>query len=265
VTAGDEPPSVDAQALDGSTLLVASSERWRVELALPRVAHFAEIGSTLDVAHALAEQGAPAGTLILADAQSAGRGRMGRTWHSKPGAGIWLTLIERPADAGALDVLSLRIGLALAPALDAFAESPIRLKWPNDLFVGARKLAGILVEARWRDGAPEWLAIGVGINLRAPEAEARAVGLCSGVTRDAVLRDAVPAIRAAAAARGPLSESERVLFAARDLAVGRRCTEPIEGVVRGIDANGGLVVSVGSEDTEAVAVRSGSLVLQEEP
>ena len=60
-------------------------------------------------------------------------------------------MIERPRDAAALDVLSLRVGLALAPALDAFAGSAVRLKWPNDLYVGARKLGGILVEARWRD------------------------------------------------------------------------------------------------------------------
>jgi BirA family biotin operon repressor/biotin-[acetyl-CoA-carboxylase] ligase len=186
---------------------------------------------------------------------------MGRSWRSEPGAGIWLTLLERPRDASGLDVLSLRIGLALAPELDRFAAAPIRLKWPNDLYVGDRKLGGILVEARWRDGAPEWLAIGVGINLRAPESEARAVGLRSGVSRDEVLRHVVTAIRAAATMTGALTARECAAFAARDLAAGRRCIEPVEGVVRGIDANGGLVVAVGSD---TVTRRAGSLVLQEE-
>ena len=65
-----------------------------------------------------AAEGAPAGTLVVADAQTAGRGRSGRTWTSERGAGVWLTLIERPRDVDALDVLSLRVGLALAPALD---------------------------------------------------------------------------------------------------------------------------------------------------
>src|SRR4051794_9700307 len=102
-------------------------------LRLPRVERFESVGSTLDVAHDLAARGAPAGTLIVADAQTAGRGRMGRSWRSEPGAGIWLTLIERPDSAGGLDVLSLRIGILLAPALEPFAPSPVALKWPNDL------------------------------------------------------------------------------------------------------------------------------------
>jgi BirA family biotin operon repressor/biotin-[acetyl-CoA-carboxylase] ligase len=248
------------------------AERLRERLALPRVEYFDAIGSTLDAAHELAEQGAPAGTLVLAGAQTAGRGRMGRTWRSEPGAGLWLTLIERPADASGLDVLSLRIGLALAPALDPFAPSRVMLKWPNDLYVDERKLAGILVEARWRDGAPEWLAIGVGINLRAPAAEPRAIALREDASRDDAARDAVlaavvPAIRAASAMTGALSPEECAAFAARDRAAGRACAEPVRGIVRGIDANGGLVIDVPSFDSansETVVRRAGSLVLQEE-
>jgi BirA family biotin operon repressor/biotin-[acetyl-CoA-carboxylase] ligase len=238
-------------------------------LAVPYVAAFASIGSTLDVAHALAEAGAAAGTLVLADAQSAGRGRMGRSWRSEPGAGIWLTLIERPRDIAALDVLSLRIGLALAPALDAFAPGPVRLKWPNDLYVDGRKLAGILVEARWRDGAPEWVAIGVGINVRLPSAPALEGGglpaaLRDGVARLDVLAPVVRAIRQAAACVGSLDESELAAFALRDLAVGRACSEPVDGWVRGIDRSGSLLIDVASDDTSPVAVRAGSLIFKEE-
>jgi BirA family transcriptional regulator, biotin operon repressor / biotin---[acetyl-CoA-carboxylase] ligase len=240
------------------------AEHLQRRLALPRVAYFDEIGSTLDLAHELAEQGAPAGTLVLAGAQTAGRGRMGRSWRSESGAGLWLTMIERPADASGIDVLSLRIGLALAPALDRFASARVMLKWPNDLYVNERKLAGILVEARWRDGAPEWLAIGVGINLRVPAAEPRAIALVDGVSRDDVLSHVVPALRAAAAMTGTLSTMERDAFAARDRAAGRACVEPVQGIVRGIDANGGLVVDVGSAGSETVVRRAGSLVLQEE-
>jgi len=242
-------------------LLIDASERLRERLGLPRIAWFDAVGSTLDVAHEMAEAGAPAGTLVLADTQTAGRGRMGRTWRSEPGAGAWITLIERPSDASGLDVLSLRIGLALAPVLDAFAPSPVRLKWPNDLYLERRKLAGILVEARWRDGAPEWLAIGVGINLRTPSNEPIAVGLGGHVEREALLEQVVPAIRAAAAQRGALTAAEREAFAARDLAVGRRCIEPARGTVLGIDASGGLVVDIGSETAVS---RSGSLVFEEE-
>jgi BirA family transcriptional regulator, biotin operon repressor / biotin---[acetyl-CoA-carboxylase] ligase len=234
-------------------------------LALPRVALYDEVGSTLDVAHELAAAGAPAGTLVIADAQTAGRGRMGRSWRSEPGAGVWLTMIERPADATALETLSLRVGLGVAPALDALAESPVRLKWPNDLYLGTRKLAGILIEARWREGRPEWVAIGLGINLRPPASEARAVGLRSGVRRDEVLDRVVPAIRAAARTHGPLSSAELASFAERDLAAGRACVEPAVGVVRGIDSAGALLVDVTSRETkEVVAVRAGSLVFRED-
>lgn len=230
-------------------------------LALPRVVAFAEVGSTLDVAHALAADGTPAGTLIVADAQTSGRGRMGRTWRSEAGAGIWMTLIERPRDIAALDVLSLRIGLALAPALDAFAGATVQLKWPNDLYVGMRKLGGILVEARWRDSAPEWVAIGVGINVRAPESEARAIGLAANVSRIELLSRMVPPMRVSAARTGALDRSELDAFALRDAVAGRRCREPVAGIVRGLDPSGALLVDVGSEVT---VVRAGSLVMEEE-
>ena len=222
-----------------------------------------EVGSTLDVAHELAAKGADAGTIVVANAQTAGRGRMGRSWRSESGAGVWLTLIERPTDPGALDVLSLRIGLALAPALEIFADSPVQLKWPNDLYLRGRKLGGILIEVRWREGHPEWAAIGVGINLRPPESEPLAIGLRGGVTRDDVLPVVAPALRAAAAARGRLTDAELDAFDARDFAVGRRVLEPVAGIVRGIDSSGALLVGVGSESGAVTAVRAGSLVLEE--
>src|SRR5215217_6891246 len=84
-------------------------------LGVPAVLAFDRVGSTLDVAHRVAPTAA-SGTLVLADEQTAGRGRHGRRWASAPGAGLWLTLIERPVDIRALDVLSLRIGLAAAAA-----------------------------------------------------------------------------------------------------------------------------------------------------
>jgi BirA family biotin operon repressor/biotin-[acetyl-CoA-carboxylase] ligase len=239
---------------------VAADELAR-RLSVPRVLAFDSVGSTLDIAHALAAEGAGSGTLVVADAQTAGRGRMGRTWRSEPGAGVWLTLIERPASSKALEVLSLRIGTALAPVLDEFAGGRVRLKWPNDLYVADDKLAGVLIEARWKDGAPEWVAIGVGINVRVPEAEPRAAGLRAGVARIDVLGAAVPAIRAAASKSGPLSDEELAIYSDRDLAMGRMCVSPVAGRVAGIDSSGALRVDVGSE---VKAVRGGSLVFQEE-
>jgi len=237
-----------------------SSAELARQLDLARVVVYEEIGSTLDVAHAIAADGAPAGTLVVADAQTAGRGRSGRSWTSERGAGVWLTLVERPRDSSALDVLSLRVGLALAPALEPFCDARVLLKWPNDLYVGPRKLGGILVEARWRDQSPEWVAIGVGINVRAPYGEEFATGVRSEIRRYDVLAVAVPAIRRAVQRAGPLDDSELTAFAERDLAIGKRCREPVDGVVRGIDRRGSLLVDIGSD---TLAVRTGSLVLTE--
>ncbi len=216
--------------------------------------------STLDVAHRIAAEGAPGGTLVLANEQTAGRGRGGKTWHSSPGAGVWLTLIERPADITGLGVLSLRVGLAAAQALDRFAPDPIRLKWPNDLYTDSGKVAGVLVETRWRQQAVEWVAIGLGVNVKAPENVAGAAGLEPGSERVEVLAELVPALRSAAVAGGPLTAQEREEFNARDLARGKPCIEPAIGRVAGITPTGELLVALADS---VVPFRSGSLVLRD--
>ncbi len=227
-------------------------------LDLPRVHLFESIGSTQDVAHELAEAGAPAGTLVLSDSQTAGRGRGTRIWRSEPGAGIWLTIIERPQDAAAAGVLSLRLALAIAPVLERWTPAPVRIKWPNDLLVGGRKLAGVLTEARWRGPRLDWVAIGVGINVRVPDG-LDAAALAGVVARVTVLGELIPAMRAAAARAGLLSGRELESYAERDAVRGLRCAEPVAGVAGGVTADGALIIhDSGGEH----AVRSGSLVLE---
>ncbi|MBP7550543.1 MAG: biotin--[acetyl-CoA-carboxylase] ligase [Gemmatimonadaceae bacterium] len=233
--------------LDGVTLAA--------RLGLPRVEAVGVLGSTMDAAHELAAGGAPAGTLVVAEEQSAGRGRGGRVWTSGPGAGLWMTLVERPRRADGVDVLSLRVGLRLAPVLERWTVAPIRLKWPNDLYVDGRKLAGVLIEARWRGAQPDWIAIGLGLNLVAPPDLAAAALL--GARAETVLAEVVPALRAAAFARGPLSTGELAEFARRDLAMGQRVSSPAEGLVRGISSAGELLVET---DSGITPHRAGSLV-----
>ncbi len=269
--------------------------------------HETSVSSTMDRAHALAAEGAPAGTLAVADVQQAGRGRGGKTWASAAGDGLWCTLIERITNRAALDVLSLRLGLAVVEAVAPWCDGPVGLKWPNDVLVvrpGAadgretvsqdastspqapaspqalpsrpplaslHKLAGVLAEARWRDATVEWVAIGVGINLRVPSGlpgDVRAAALVPGVTRAEVLAALVPRLRTAARVEGTLTAAEQAAWAARDLAAGRPCTQPEPGIVQGIDASGALLVAVPDDSVSGVrairAHRSGSLVFSEE-
>jgi BirA family biotin operon repressor/biotin-[acetyl-CoA-carboxylase] ligase len=225
-------------------------------LGVPRVVVFESTGSTMDDAHGLAAVGAPAGTVVLADRQTAGRGRGGRRWASESGQGVWMTVVERPDDPTAVDVLSIRLGLRIARVLDRYALTPVRLKWPNDLFAGEGKLAGILVEARWRAARLFWVAVGLGVNVREPGGVANAGGLRPGVDRVTLLAELLPAVRAAAAARGTLGGDEVDEFASRDLAAGRACVTPAAGVACGISPSGELLVRT---DGGVRAFRDGSL------
>lgn len=232
----------------------------RALLDVPSLELLATVPSVMDVAHARAASGAPGGTVVLADEQTAGRGRGGRAWRSAPRAGIWLALVERPREAAAVEVLSLRLGMAAARVLDRWSASPVRLKWPNDLFTADGKLGGILVESRWRGSMPDWVIVGIGINVVPPEGVDRPVAaLGEKCDRGEVLAELVPALRAAAAAAGPLRDAELARFAERDMARGRRCTAPVQGTVRGIDSAGALVVDTAAGEARA---RAGSLVLE---
>lgn len=229
------------------------------KFGIPSVLLYRRVGSTLDVAHRRAPEVA-SGTLVLADEQTVGRGRHGRRWSSAPGMGIWLTLVERPTDLRALDVLSLRCGLYAAESLDGLADDAVRVKWPNDLYVHERKLAGVLIETRWRGTAPDWVAIGVGVNVVTPDLPT-AAGLRQGVSRVDALARLVPALRRAAAATHHLGDDEIARWHRRDVAVNRIVTAPAEGRVCGVSARGELLVA---DPTGAVTPhRTGSLTFAE--
>ncbi len=226
-------------------------------LIVPAVRIFDTVASTMDEAHAMAAAGAQPGTVVIAEQQTAGRGRNGRRWSS-PRRGIWLTLIERPTDAAALEVMSLRVGLAAARALDQFAAEPLRLKWPNDLYLDTRKLAGTLVEARWRGERSDWVGIGFGVNMIPPSDQIGAAGLDAGTSRIDVLCALLPELRAAATTGGALTPAELDEYAGRDMARGRTCSAPVRGRVVGIADTGELMIELADS---VVRVRTGSLVL----
>jgi BirA family transcriptional regulator, biotin operon repressor / biotin---[acetyl-CoA-carboxylase] ligase len=222
----------------------------------PSIEVWKSIGSTQDRAHELAQEGAAHGTAVVAVQQQAGRGRSGDAWISGAGDGVWVSVVLRDVGQMPPGVLALRVGFALAPRLDGAAGSLVQLKWPNDVYVQGRKVAGILSEARWVGGRAEWTVVGLGINVRAPEQMPHAAGLRAGTRCRDVCVHAVQAALSSARAAGPLSVMELASFGARDMARGRRITQPIAGVVRGVAPDGALRVE--TPDGEQVIV-AGSL------
>lgn len=135
----------------------------RQRLGAP-VRHLGTVGSTMDEAAAWAREGAPHGAVVTAVAQHQGRGRLGRTWADAPGESLLATVVLRPdLPADRLGLVPLAGGLAVAEALDA-AGVRADVKWPNDVRVGRKKVAGVLAEATWTDGIPTVL-LGVGVNV----------------------------------------------------------------------------------------------------
>ena len=130
------------------------------------------VGSTNAEALDLAKAGAPHGTLVIADRQTAGRGRMGRRWESPPGVGLWFSWILRPDLPLASGFLVTVAGaLAVVEAAGRMTGRSAHVRWPNDVLIGERKLAGILAEARGDAGRLEAVVLGIGVNVNQSEGD----------------------------------------------------------------------------------------------
>ena len=128
-----------------------------------RILYYTELGSTMDEAARLANEGADEGTVVIAERQSAGRGRQGRSWVSQPG-NLLLSILFRP-DIEQLPYISVIGGLAAARAVRKTAGLDPRIKWPNDLILDGRKAAGILAESAIEGKAVCYAVLGLGINV----------------------------------------------------------------------------------------------------
>jgi BirA family biotin operon repressor/biotin-[acetyl-CoA-carboxylase] ligase len=244
------------------------ARRWGV----PQCGVFRTLTSSLDAIHDLGAQGAPSGTVVLAEEQTAGRGRDGRTWRS-PLGGVWLgKLLRPPPPLPAAGVLSLRVGLVLADVVEAvlgvrptsLSRPRAGLKWPNDVLIDDRKVAGILCESRWQGETLQWLAIGVGVNVANEipvDLADRAVALRElrpSARRIDVLDQLVPALGRLTAHGAELTEFECAAFARRDWLRGRQLRTPLAGRASGIRPDGALLVDTGSGTT---MVRDGHVEL----
>jgi len=135
-----------------------------------KIHSFRTIGSTNELGFTLAENGAPEGTLIVAEQQTKGKGRLGRFWYSPPNLGIWMSLILRPSIPPAkASGLSLCAGLALALTINELTGLKVQLKWPNDCLVDGKKVGGILLELSAELDRVNFVIAGVGINVNQSE------------------------------------------------------------------------------------------------
>jgi BirA family biotin operon repressor/biotin-[acetyl-CoA-carboxylase] ligase len=232
-----------------------------------RICYFAEIGSTNDVAAALAPEPESFGTVIIADAQTAGRGRRGRTWFSPPASGLYVSVIVAPS-RGAADperattLLTLATGVALAEGVERASGLSPAIKWPNDLLVGRRKLAGILAEA-YGDAVVLGYGINIGPMAYPPELRDRATSLETELGR-AIDRGVVAAetLSALAARYADLvaGRFDAILDAWRRRAPSHRGARvvwdtpagPQSGITDGIDDRGGLLVRVAADRVERI-------------
>jgi BirA family biotin operon repressor/biotin-[acetyl-CoA-carboxylase] ligase len=166
-----------------------SAARARLAPLGDRVLYFNSIGSTNDVALSLAAEPGSDGAIVIAEGQTAGRGRLGREWFSPPVSGLYVSVVLRAPSAPvevsrATGLLTLTAGVALVEAVEAFTGLRGAIKWPNDVYVERRKLAGVLAEAA---GGGERIVLGYGVNVTArtypPELHDRATSLESELGR----------------------------------------------------------------------------------
>ena len=237
-----------------------------------KTVHFArEIDSTnLWIKH-LAKEGAPEGTLALAEFQSAGRGRLGRSWEVPEGTSVMMSILLRPKfEPQYAPTLTLVMGMAVAKAVKSLGFD-VSIKWPNDVVVSHKKICGILTEMGVRDGKIDYAVIGVGINVNIKEFpeemvdKATSLYLESGKEFD---RSQIPGLVmeafekyyekfAATCDLSGLKEEYESILANYNQPVRVLAKEPYEGVARGITDGGELLVE--KTDGTIVAVSAGEV------
>ena len=245
------------------------------------ILYYPAIGSTNDAAADFVAKPSPEdvalrdceGLVVVADEQTAGRGRRGRAWFSPPGSGLYVSVVLTPGRAGvdparATSLLTLAAGVAMAEAVEAATGLSVDLKWPNDLYVGRRKLAGILAEGPAAGSVVEFIILGYGINVGPaaypPELADRATSLESELGRsidrhqlfaetlaalsrryEDLLGGTFDAILDAWRRRAPSAVGARVQWTTSS---GRQ-----SGITDGIDEEGALLVRAGDRIERIVA------------
>jgi BirA family biotin operon repressor/biotin-[acetyl-CoA-carboxylase] ligase len=275
VTEADRQAPLPPELADGLAAAMAAPGQPPIGA---RILYYPVAASTNDLAARAAEHGAPDGTLVIAGQQTAGRGRSGHAWFSPPGAGLYVSLVVDARVPGAdawIPALTLTAGVAMAEALHSASGLPVAIKWPNDLVMapagavrGARKLAGILAEARADGPGVSHVVIGIGVNVLAaawpPEISSRATSLEEELGRPVDAGAVLGAMASRLAiwlARLRSGEGAAVRSRWQRLSVGG-VGAPVDvdtpegrqrGMTAGLDRDGALLVRHGSALTRVVA------------
>lgn len=231
---------------------------WEALWGVPAVEAWSSVASTNLRARELVDSGVRPWAVVVAEEQTAGRGRNGRAWASGPGAGVWFTVVV-PAVEGAVRVLPLRVGAAVARVVRGLAGAEqVGLKWPNDLWWRDRKLGGILCEA-----VGEGAVAGIGLNLASPDGEGfdtRPVGLDeivgARVSSGRLVGEVLAAVRRGIEGASPcLTPREVKNLRGFDVLAGRavRCEPGPGGIARGVAPDGALRVETGRGERKLYA------------
>jgi BirA family transcriptional regulator, biotin operon repressor / biotin---[acetyl-CoA-carboxylase] ligase len=248
------------------------------KIPLSDVKYFDSIGSTNNEALAWATSDAKDLSLVIADEQTAGRGRLDRKWFTPKGAALAFSLILRPA-AEERPYLTRMVGLAALAVVDALQTRGLiaQLKWPNDVLLNGRKVAGILVESVWLGEEVDCLVIGIGINIlkdAVPSAEllqfpatSLEESLGPDVEREEILHDilaGIIALRPHIGSDSFIASWEKTLaFRGEQVQVEEGHGNPITGRLRGLESDGSLKLS--DEQGNSITVRFGDVRLRPHP
>ena len=222
-----------------------------------RIEWHQEIDSTQRRARELGQEGAAEGTVVIAEAQTAGRGRLGRTWHSPPGRNVYASILLRPdVMPTVVPQLALVVGLGVAGAIETLGLAP-KLKWPNDVLLDGRKAVGILTEMEAELDRVRLVIVGIGVNVNLDRGDlppylrdtATSLKIAAGRPIDRVrfMAQILTSVERAYGrfTREGFAGSLKGDFDARDALRGRRVTRevggaPVEGVADGVDDDGAL-------------------------
>jgi BirA family transcriptional regulator, biotin operon repressor / biotin---[acetyl-CoA-carboxylase] ligase len=242
---------------------VLDLERLQRELSTARFGrslHYVErTGSTNDDARSAIARSVSNGHTIVSDAQSAGRGSRGRLWESPAGTDLYVSIVDRlPVALSELPPLTLAVGLAVADTADALLRGSgapaSQVKWPNDMFIGSKKCAGVLIETSTGLAGGDAVVIGIGLNVNrsvfAPELAAHATSLCTSHPAHAPIdrTRALGVLLNHVEARVDQFVSQGATAIVRELEprlflLGRRVrVEALEGVIRGVAPSGALLL-----------------------